>query len=67
DADVPCLALAGLVRVPPDQLAAGGFLAAHALTELEPDPARCRAEAAPLLAALAERVIIPALSGDAAR
>ena len=67
NADVPCLALAGVVRVPPDQLAAGGFLAAHALTELEPDPARCRAEAAPLLAALAERMIIPALSGDAAR
>ena len=44
-AGVPCLALAGVVALSPDQLTAAGFVtAAHALTDVEPDVARCLAE-----------------------
>jgi glycerate 2-kinase len=53
---VPVIALAGVVEVAGRELRAAGFEEAHALTELEPDPARCMAEAAPLLERLAERV-----------
>jgi glycerate 2-kinase len=53
---VPVVALAGVVEVADRELRAAGFEEAHALTELEPDPARCMAEAAPLLERLAERV-----------
>jgi glycerate 2-kinase len=53
---VPVVALAGVVEVAARELRAAGFEEAHALTELEPDPARCMAEAAPLLERLAERV-----------
>jgi glycerate kinase len=53
---VPVVALAGVVEVAGRELRAAGFEEAHALTELEPDPARCMAEAAPLLERLAERV-----------
>jgi len=45
-----------VVEVAGRELRAAGFEEAHALTELEPDPARCMAEAAPLLERLAERV-----------
>ena len=53
---VPVVALAGVIEVAARELRAAGFEEAHALTELEPDPARCMAEAAPLLERLAERV-----------
>jgi glycerate 2-kinase len=53
---VPVVALAGVVEVADRELRAAGFEEAHALTELEPDPARCMAEAAPLLERLAELV-----------
>jgi len=53
---VPVVALAVVVEVAGRELRAAGFEEAHALTELEPDPARCMAEAAPLLERLAERV-----------
>jgi glycerate 2-kinase len=53
---VPVVALAGVVEVAARELRAAGFEEAHALTELEPDPARCMAQAAPLLERLAERV-----------
>jgi glycerate kinase len=56
-AGVPCLAVAGRVMLGPDELAAAGFAAAHALPEVEPDVGRCLAEAAPLLAALTELVL----------
>src|SRR5699024_1351818 len=62
-AGVPCLALAGVVRLDAGRLAAAGFTAAHALTEVEPDPARCRAEPERLLADLAARVVPGALPG----
>ncbi|HJX43572.1 MAG TPA: hypothetical protein VJ352_07830, partial [Geodermatophilus sp.] len=38
------------------ELAGAGISAAYALTDLEPDPARCMTEAAPLLQRLSERV-----------
>src|SRR6266540_1496248 len=53
---VPVVALAGVVEVARRELRAAGFEEAHALTELEPDEERCRAEARPLLERLAERV-----------
>jgi glycerate kinase len=46
-----------------DRLSAAGFTAAHALTEIEPDPARCRAEPERLLADLAARVVPSLLLG----
>jgi glycerate kinase len=57
DAGVPCLALAGVVALSRERLAAAGFTEAHALTEAEPDVARCRAEPERLLADLAARVV----------
>jgi glycerate kinase len=53
---VPVVALAGAVEVADRELRAAGFEEAHALLELEPDPERAMAEAAPLLERLAERV-----------
>jgi glycerate kinase len=53
---VPVVALAGEVDVADRELRAAGFEEAHALLELEPDPARALAEAGPLLERLAERV-----------
>jgi glycerate 2-kinase len=53
---VPVVALAGGVDVADRELRAAGFEEAHALLELEPDPARAMAEAGPLLERLAERV-----------
>ncbi|MFL6221099.1 MAG: glycerate kinase [Actinomycetes bacterium] len=53
---VPVVALAGEVNVADRELRAAGFEEAHALLELEPDPARAMPEAGPLLERLAERV-----------
>jgi glycerate kinase len=61
-AGVPCLALAGAVALSRDRLTAAGFTAAHALTEVEPDITRCRAEPERLLADLAARVVPPMVS-----
>jgi glycerate kinase len=64
-AGVPCLAVAGVVRLPPERLAAAGFVAAHGLVEVEPDVQRCLAEPGPLLEELAARVLPAHLpSGD---
>jgi glycerate 2-kinase len=60
-AGVPCLALAGVVRLSGDELTAGGFAAGHALTEVEPDVRRCLSTPEPVLADLAARVV-PALA-----
>ena len=62
-AEVPCLAVAGVVRLPADRLAAAGLVGAHGLTEVEPDVARCLADPAPLLAELAARVVPAHLPG----
>ena len=56
-AGVPCVGLAGLVSLTAGELAAAGLAGAHALTEVEPDLARCRAEAAAVLADLAAAVL----------
>lgn len=61
-AGVPCLALAGVVNLDPARLRTAGFAAAHGLTEIEPDRARCLAEPERLLAELAARVL-PRLIG----
>ncbi|HEV8423927.1 MAG TPA: glycerate kinase [Actinomycetes bacterium] len=53
---VPVVALAGVVEVAGRELRAAGFEEAHALLDLEPDPERSIAQAAPLLERLAERV-----------
>jgi glycerate kinase len=53
---VPVVALAGVVELADRELRAAGFEEAHALAELEPDPARSITEAAPLLERLAELV-----------
>ncbi|KQS66444.1 glycerate kinase [Modestobacter sp. Leaf380] len=56
-AGVPCVGIAGVVRLAPAELAAAGFAAGHALTEVEPDVAVCLAEPARLLADLTEQVL----------
>ncbi len=53
---VPVVAVAGRCTLDRAELAGAGIVAAYALTDLEPDPARCMAEAAPLLQRLSERV-----------
>jgi glycerate 2-kinase len=56
-AGVPCLAVAGVVRLPADRLREAGLVAAHGLGEVEPDLQRCLTEPAPVLAELAARVL----------
>ncbi|MCA1222846.1 glycerate kinase, partial [Streptomyces sp. 8L] len=55
---VDVVAVCGRLALDPAALRAAGILHAYALADLEPDPARCMAEAGPLLertaAALAE-------------
>ncbi|WP_258341495.1 glycerate kinase [Saccharopolyspora gregorii] len=56
DAGVPIVAAAGRNRLSTPDLAAAGFAAAFALADLEPDPARCMRDAAPLLERLGARI-----------
>jgi glycerate 2-kinase len=62
-AGVPCVGVAGTVRLPADRLTAAGFAGAHGLTEVEPDVARCLAEPERLLAELAELALPRYLPG----
>nr|WP_328808105.1 glycerate kinase [Nonomuraea antri] len=55
-AGVPVVAVCGRRTLTDDELRAAGIEAAYALTDLEPDPARCMAEAAPLLDRLTRRL-----------
>ncbi|WP_433592174.1 glycerate kinase [Nocardia sp. CA-145437] len=55
-ASLPVIAVAGRVRLTPDQVRDAGFEAAYALSELEPDPARSMADAADLLERIGERI-----------
>ncbi|MBG0816316.1 glycerate kinase [Planomonospora sp. ID82291] len=48
-AGVPVVAVCGRRTLGDDELRAAGIRAAYALTDLEPDPERCMAEAGPLL------------------
>jgi glycerate 2-kinase len=56
-AGVPCVGLAGVVRLSPADAAAAGFVAAHGLGEVEPDLAVCLAEPERVLAELAGAVL----------
>ncbi|MEV0993737.1 glycerate kinase [Nonomuraea sp. NPDC050202] len=55
-AGVPVVAVCGRRTLTDAELKAAGIEAAYALTDLEPDPARCMAEAGPLLERLATRL-----------
>ena len=61
-AGVPCLALAGRVELGRERLRGAGFTAAHALTEVEPELARCVGDSERVLADLAATVVPPLLS-----
>lgn len=54
---VPVVAVCGKLDLGADRVAAAGFVAAAALIEREPDLDRCKAEAGPLLEAVAADVI----------
>jgi glycerate 2-kinase len=54
--DIPVIAVAGVSSLTRDQLRQAGIARAYALTDLEPDVARCRANPGPILEALAERI-----------
>jgi glycerate 2-kinase len=56
DPAVPVVAVAGVCALPADRLRAAGIEAAYALTDIEPDVARCRADAGPLVERLAQRI-----------
>ncbi|MFI6596865.1 glycerate kinase [Nonomuraea sp. NPDC050536] len=53
---VPVVAVCGRRTLSDAELQTAGIEAAYALTDLEPDPARCMAEAGPLLERLAARI-----------
>ncbi len=62
-AGVPVVAVAGRLALDPDRLRAAGIEAAYALTDIEPDVARCIADAGPLLERLATRLAHDRLGG----
>ena len=55
-AGVAVLAVAGQCALSDTELEGAGIRAAYALTDIEPDPQRCIAEAAPLLERLSEQI-----------
>ena len=55
-AGVPVVAVAGRCSLDPGALHRASVGAAHAVTDLEPDPDRCMREAGPLLQRLAGRI-----------
>ncbi|WP_169796979.1 glycerate kinase [Streptacidiphilus griseoplanus] len=61
--DLPVVAVCGRFDLTPQQLADAGLLRAYALTALEPDPARCMAEAGPLLERVGEALARDLLTG----
>jgi glycerate kinase len=56
DPGVPVIAVAGRCDLTAAELRAAGIARAYALTDLEPDVARCIADAGPLLERLGERI-----------
>ncbi|MCG5212334.1 glycerate kinase family protein [Streptosporangium soli] len=58
-AGVPVVAVCGRRALAEEEMRAAGIQAAYALTDLEPDPARCMAEAGPLLQRLAAEMLTP--------
>jgi glycerate kinase len=65
-AGVPVVAVAGRLALDPQRLRAAGIEAAYALTDLEPDVARCLAQAGPLLEQLATRLAHDRLAAPSA-
>ncbi|MGN9839532.1 glycerate kinase [Nonomuraea sp. H19] len=63
-AGVPVVAVCGRRTLADAELKAAGIEAAYALTDLEPDPERCMAEAGPLLERLAARIATDRLGGN---
>ncbi len=55
-AGVPVVAVAGRSLLGDGELRDAGFQGAYALTDIEPDPARCMADAGPLLERLSEEI-----------
>jgi glycerate kinase len=53
---VPVVAVSGRRSLTGEQLRKARFQQAYALTDIEPDPERCMAEAGPLLEQLAEAI-----------
>ena len=53
---VPVVAVAGRCTLSPEELRAAGISAAYAIADIEPDVARCMANAGPLVQRLAERI-----------
>ncbi|MDF5756778.1 glycerate kinase [Spongiactinospora sp. TRM90649] len=58
-AGVPVVAVCGRLFLGEEELRAAGIRAAYALTDIEPDPVRCVAEAGPLLERLAAGHLTP--------
>lgn len=56
DPDIPVVAVAGRCDLTAAELRAAGIARAYALTDLEPDIARCIADAGPLVERLGERI-----------
>jgi len=56
--------VSGRLALSADQLASAGVARAYALTDIEPDVARCLAEAGPLLEKLATELARDWLSGS---
>ena len=63
-AGVPVVTVSGRLALGPEQLAAAGIKQAYALTDIEPDLARCLAEPGPLLERLARKLAEDWLSGS---
>ena len=63
-AGVPVVAVCGRNQLSADALHAAGIAAAYALTDIEPDVARCLAEPTPLLVRLGELIATDHLSGE---
>jgi glycerate kinase len=59
------VAVCGRTTLSASDLKAAGIEAAYALTDIEPDPARCMAEAGPLLERLAARIAAERLTEGA--
>jgi glycerate 2-kinase len=53
---IPVVAVCGICTLSPDELRAAGISRAYALTDIEPDVARCRANPGPLLETLAAQI-----------
>jgi glycerate 2-kinase len=63
--EVPVVVVCGTCSLSQAQLTGAGIARAYALSDIEPDPDRCRAQAGPLLESLAERIAADWLAGAA--